>query len=42
MEYWMYDLIYVADTMITVVLKLLLVKIAYNFIVKRRWPKWNI
>jgi len=41
MEYIFYDFIYVIDTTVTVTLKLLLIKIAYNFIIKRRWPKWN-
>ncbi len=39
---FLYDTIWVIDIILTVVLKVYLIKIAFLFITERRWPRWRI
>jgi hypothetical protein len=37
---FLYDMIWSIDTILTIVLKMYLIRIAYLFIVDKRWPRW--
>ena len=37
----LYDMVYVTETMLAIVLYMYLIRIAHLFIVERRWPKFK-
>ena len=41
MFYAILDNIYIVSSVVSIILHLLLIMIAYRFLYKRRWPKWN-
>ena len=42
-ELWhLYLILYVVDTVLTITVKIYLIRVLYLFIVEKRWPKWRI
>ena len=41
MDYWVYDMYYVIESTLSIIIKSYLIIIAYRFINRRRWPKFN-
>ena len=39
---FMWDIIYLVSNLTTIALHVLLIVIAYKFIVKKRWPRWDV
>jgi hypothetical protein len=39
---FVFDFIYVVDTVLTITVKIYLIRVLYLFIVEKRWPKWRI
>ena len=38
---FLYDTIWIIDIILTIILKVYLIRISYLFIVKKRWPRWT-